>query len=139
VTDWQVVWLGVIGVAVVVMAGVQIGLIVVSLRLARQLSETAEEVRREIRPLVEKIHRVAEDVSKVATLAAVQIERLDHAFSATSTGFDDAASIVRHAMGGPVRKGYAAFLAMRAVMSAFRDRRHRDQVRRDEEDALFVG
>ncbi len=147
-TDWAVIWLGVIAVSVVVMAAVQIGLIVVSLRVARQLSATADDIRKEIKPLVElveKIHRIADDAARATSLAAVQLERVDQILSSTTARVDEGLNILRNAMGGPLRQGYAVALAVRAAISAFSRRPTRDTGRpsaaatRDEEDALFVG
>jgi hypothetical protein len=152
VNDWAVIWLGVIAVAVGVMAVIQFGLIVVSLRVARQLSATAEDLRREIRPLAEKVNGIADKVNRIAdeagratALAMTQIERVDQIVSTTIARVDDGLNILRNAMGGPLRQGYAVALAVRAAMSAFSRRPTRETERpsnaatRDEEDALFVG
>ena len=144
-SDWAVIWLGVIAVSIAVMALIQIGLIVVSLRVARQLSATAEDIRKEIKPLVDKVHRIADDAARATSLASVQIERVDQILSTTSARVDEGLNILRNAMGGPLRQGYAVALALRAAISAFSRRPGRDTGRasgaatRDEEDALFVG
>ena len=144
-TDWAVIWLGVIAVSVVVMAAIQIGLIVVSLRVARQLSATADDIRKEIKPLVAKVHRIADDAARATALASIQVERVDQILSSTTARVDEGLNILRNAMGGPLRQGYAVALAIRAAMSAFSRRPNRDRGRpssaatRDEEDALFVG
>jgi hypothetical protein len=139
VSDWGVVWLGVIAVAVAIMATVQIGLILVGLRLARQLSATAEEIRREVRPLLEKVHRVADEAARATSLVAVQAERLDRVMATAVVRVDEALAILRNAMGGPIRQGYALALALRAVFAAFRRDPARERTSREEEDALFVG
>ena len=141
-TDWAVIWLGVIAVAAAVMAAVQIGLIVVGLRLARQLSATMEEVRREVRPLADKVHRIADDAARATSLATIQIERVDQMLSTTTARVDEGLTIVRHAMGGPIRQGYAVALAVRAALAAFRRPRAnggRSRTVGHEDDALFVG
>jgi hypothetical protein len=147
VTDWAVIWLGVIAVSVGVMAAIQIGLIVVSLRVARQLSATADDIRKEIKPLIEKVNRIADDAARATSLASIQIERVDQILSNTTARVDEGLNILRNAMGGPLRQGYAVALAIRAAISAFarRPSPSRDTGRpstgatRDEEDALFVG
>jgi hypothetical protein len=144
VTDWAVIWLGVIAVAVAIMALVQIGVIVVALRLARQLSVTVDELRREIGPLVEKVHRIADDAARATSLATIQIERIDDILSTTTARVDEGLAIVRNAMGGPLRQGYAVAMALRAALSAFRRRpqttsRSSRPIGHDEDDALFVG
>ena len=131
--DWAVIWLGVIAVSIGVMALIQIGLIVVSLRVARQLSETAADIRKEIRPLVEKVNgiadkvgRIADDAGRAATLATIQIERIDQILTTTTARVDEGLNIVRHAMGGPFRQGYAIVLALRAAIAAFNRRGGRE-------------
>ena len=150
-TDWAVTWLGVIAVSVGVMALIQIGLIVVSLRVARQLSEAANDIRKEIGPLVEKVNgltdkvsRIADEAGRATLLATIQIERIDQILSTASARVDEGLNIARHAMGGPLRQGYAIALAVRAAISALSRRTNRAADRtsaaaRDEEDALFVG
>jgi hypothetical protein len=144
VTDWAVIWLGVIAVAVAIMALVQIGVIIVGLRLARQLSVTIDELRHEVRPLVEKVHRIADDAARATSLATIQIERIDDILSTTTARVDEGLAIVRNAMGGPLRQGYAVAMALRAALSAFRRRPHTTSgsarpLGQEEEDALFVG
>ena len=144
-SDWAVIWLGVIAVSIALMAMIQIGLIVVSLRVARQLSAAADDIRKEIKPLVEKVHRIADDAARATSLASVQIERIDQILSNTTARVDEGLSILRNAVGGPLRQGYAVALAVRAAVSAFSRRSNRDTRRpssaatREEEDALFVG
>ena len=144
-SDWAVIWLGVIAVSIALMAIIQIGLIVVSLRVARQLSAAADDIRKEITPLVEKVHRIADDAARATSLASIQIERIDQILSNTTARVDEGLSILRNAVGGPLRQGYAVALAVRAAVSAFSRRSNRDTRRpssaatREEEDALFVG
>ena len=147
-SDWAVIWLGVIAVSIALMAMIQIGLIIVSLRVARQLTAAADDIRKEIKPLVElveKIHRIADDAARATSLAAVQLERVDQILSSTTARVDEGLSILRNAVGGPLRQGYAVALAVRAAISALSRRPNRDTRRpssaptRDEEDALFVG
>ena len=144
-SDWAVIWLGVIAVSIALMAMIQIGLIIVSLRVARQLSAAADDIRKEIKPLVEKVHRIADDAARATSLASIQIERIDQILSTTTARVDEGLSILRNAIGGPLRQGYAVALAVRAAISAFSRRSDRDTRRpssaapRDEEDALFVG
>ena len=149
--DWAVIWLGVIAVSIGVVALVQIGLVIVSLRVARQLSETANDIRKEIGPLVDKVNVIADKVSQIAddagratALATTQIERIDEILSTTAARIDEGLNIIRHAMGGPLRQGYAIALAVRAAISAFSRRSSRADrasasAAHDEEDALFVG
>jgi hypothetical protein len=132
-------------ISLAIMATIQIGLILVGLKVARQMNATVEDLRREIRPLVEKLNRVADDASRATALAVVQVERVDAFMSNTVARVDEAVGIIGNAMGGPIRQGVAAVTAFRAVFEAFRswqgrnDQRKRGGRTRDDEDALFVG
>jgi hypothetical protein len=142
VTDWQVVWLGVIGVSVAVMMIIQVAAIVAGIMLARQLTASIQELRKEIRPLAEKVNRVADEAVRVSSLATVQMERVDRLLATTTSRVEETVTIVQNALGGPVRQGAAAIMAIRAVMSAFRDWQSSKAAKgahREEEDALFVG
>jgi outer membrane murein-binding lipoprotein Lpp len=152
VNDWAVIWLGTIAISVLVMALIQVGLIVIGLRAARQLSSTVDDLRKEIRPLAEKVNVIADKVNRIAdeagratALATTQIERVDQMMSVTAARLDEGLTIARNAMGGPLRQGYAVALAVRAALSVFTRRSPRGGrtsspgMTHDEEDALFVG
>ncbi|HYN07414.1 MAG TPA: hypothetical protein VES67_08500 [Vicinamibacterales bacterium] len=136
--DWQLVFLGVIAAAVVVMTIVQIGVLLAVLRSARQLVGTVQEIRQEVRPLAEKAHRIADDAARAAALAVQQVERVDRTLAATSERLDQTLHVVQGAFVEPVRQGAAVVSAVRAALSILR--RPRDpRPGRDEEEALFVG
>jgi hypothetical protein len=141
VTDWQLVCLVIIAVSVAIMAIIQVGLIVAGVMAARQLAAAIRDVRTEIRPLMDKVNRVADEAVRASTLAAAQVERVDRLLATTSARVDEVTAIVQNAMGGPIRQGAAAIMAARAVLSLFRQRRGRrvPGAPREDEDALFVG
>ena len=139
--DGQSFYLAAMAVALVVMAAVQIGLIVVALRVAKQLTATAEEIRREVRPLVAKAHRISDDAARVASLTVAQVERIDRLLASTSERVNETLGVIQHAVIEPVRQGAAVMTAMRAAVSAFRSWRGHPHTPhgREDEDALFVG
>jgi hypothetical protein len=142
VTDWQLVWLAIIAVSVAVMMVIQVGAIIAGIMFAKQLTATVQDLRKEITPLMDKIHRVADDAVRTTSLAAAQVERVDRMLALTATRVEETVTIVQNALGGPVRQGAAAVMAIRAVMSAFRQwqgSRASKAAHREEEDALFVG
>ena len=139
-TDTAVAMLAIMAVALVIMAVVQIGLIVVALRAARQLTTTAETVQREIRPLIDKIGALTDDAARVTSLALTQIERVDQALAATAQRVDATVSMMQGLLSGPVRKSSAVVSAFRAAMNVVRQVQTRRRTRRDtDEDPLFVG
>jgi hypothetical protein len=139
VTDWQTFYLAAMAVALVVMAAIQIGVIVVAIRVGRQVSATAEELRREVKPLVEKAHRISDDAARVTALAVVQAQRVDRLLESTAARVDETLAIVQQAVVEPVRQGAAVVSAVRAAFTAFRAWRHHDHHGREDDDALFVG
>jgi hypothetical protein len=146
VNEYAGLFLGVMAVALAVMAAIQIGLIVVALRVARQLEESsrkaltaAAELQQEIRPLIQKAHVIADEATRITSLAAVQAERVDRFMASTTTRLDDTLRIIQNMMSGPVGQGAAAISAFRAAMSAVREWRGRRRQASEEDDALFVG
>jgi hypothetical protein len=139
VTDWQPILLGVMAIALVVMAVVQTLVALVALKMARQTAQTLDEFRREIAPLIEKANRIREDVARVTSLAVVQMERVDRLMASTAERIDETIITVQRSLIAPARQGAAAFAAVRAALAAFRGWRERGPASRDDEEALFVG
>jgi hypothetical protein len=140
VTDTAVVLLGIMTVALVIMAVVQIGLIVVALRVARQVTTTAETFRRELRPLIDKIGVVTDDAARVTALALTQMERVNHALASTSQRVDATVSMIEGLVARPVRRSAAVVAAFKAALGVVRQVQTRRRIRREaEDDALFVG
>lgn len=138
--DWPVVWLGTMAVALVVMAVVQVAVVVVALRVTRELTQTSQELRREIKPLIEKANRISDDAAKATALAVTQVERVDRLLAATSQRVDDTLAIVQAAVIEPVRTGAALFAAVKAVVGGLTGSPdHHQRHRHEDEDAMFVG
>ena len=135
--------LGLIAIATVVMAVVQIGLIVMVVRLVRRVEALSAQVEREIGPLAARLARVADNLQHATGLATVQIERLDRLFAGASKRADETLSLVQGAVVGPLREGLAVVAALRGVIGAVRSFRRggaaRTPARFDDEDPLFIG
>ena len=139
-TDSAVVFLAIMAVALVVMAVAQIALMIVGLKVARQINTTAEGLRKDLQPLIEKAHLLTDEATRVTTLARLQVERLDRTLSSAAIQLDNTIGIVQGLMSGPLRQGSAAIAAFKAVMSVIRSAQTRKtKTREHEEDALFVG
>ena len=137
--DWQLVWLAVIAIAVTVMSVVQIAVLVTLARSARQLGETVQQMRQEIRPLAEKVNRIADDAARAAALAVTQVERVDRALLTATQRVDQTLNVVQGALVEPVRQGAAVLAAVRSALSVLRRSPEPRHHGRDEEEALFVG
>jgi hypothetical protein len=139
VTDWQLVWLGTIAIAVAVLAAIQVAAIGVMIKLARQAAGAIERLERDLTPLLEKAHRIADDAARTSALAAAQAERLDALLTSATERVDETLDVVQRAIVDPIRQGTAFVSGLRAVIAAFRGWRERDRPAREEDDALFIG
>ena len=154
-TDWNLIFLGVIASATLVMAVVQIGVIVVAAKVARQAQQaasTAQEtlataqqtiasVREEIRPLIAKANDIADEASKVTTMATAQVHKVDRLVTDLTKRVDETSVLVQQAIVTPAREGLAIIAAVKATLGALRvgaDWRRRTS-RSEEEDPLFIG
>jgi hypothetical protein len=144
VTD---VWLGVIAVAVAVMALIQVGAIVVGLRLARRVDQLTTQVEHDIKPLLQNLTAISAEAQRAVHLATAQVERADRLFGDLAVSAERTMALAAQFVGGPAQKGLALFSAAKVAMSAFRDlreasrRRPRDHrmVTPDDEESLFIG
>jgi len=139
VSVWPEVFLGIIAVATLLMAIVQIGLIVAAGRLARRVDRLADQVEHELKPLFVNINAIGRDASRAVALAAAQVERADKLFADLVLRIEQTAATLQATLVAPAREGRALLAALRAALSAVRQSRGRArQGRGDDEDALFI-
>jgi hypothetical protein len=143
VSDSATVFLGIMAVSLALMALIQVGLIIAGIRVAQKLGAAIDDIRREIRPLMDKVNQIADDAGRAAALARDQVERIDQFMATATTRIESTLGIVQDVMSGPVRQGAVAMAAVRAAMAAFRDWQGRKAARttreHDDDDAWFVG
>ena len=82
------VLLGVIAVAVAVMAIVQVGAIIAGLRVARRVEKIATDLETGVKPLLANLTTISAEASRAANLAAAQVERFDKTFADLTTRVD---------------------------------------------------
>ncbi len=133
------VWLGVIAVAVLVMAVTQVAVLIRLSQVAREASAATRDLKRELTPLIEKANRIADDAGRVSGLALAQVQRLDVAITSTVRRIDETVTTVQSAIINPVRQGAAVVAGLKAALAVFRARQDRGRYHRDDEDALFIG
>jgi chemotaxis signal transduction protein len=141
VSGWAVLFLGVIALATLVMAIIQVGAILAAGRLARQAQETLASVQRDIRPLLDRAGAVVDEASRTAALATSQVQKVDRLITDLSERVDETAAILQQAIITPAREGMAVVAALRAGLAVLRgvvDMR-RSPSRAEEEDPLFIG
>lgn len=138
-TDWGVVFLGVIAVATLVTALAQVAFIVATGRLARRLERAAGDVQREVRPLVDHLDAIGRDARRASSLAAAQLERVDRLSADLVDRLDRTLNTLQTAAAGGVREGAAMLAAFRAAMAVVRDfRARRARTGAEDDDALFI-
>jgi hypothetical protein len=141
VNDWNPIFLGVIALATLIMALIQVGAIVFVARLGRQMQQLATTVQQDIRPLIARANAIAEEASKTAALATAQAQKIDRLVTDLTRRADETTAIVQQAIIAPAREGLALVAAFKAGMGALRsmrDARARSAGVEDE-DALFIG
>ena len=134
------VLLGVIAVATLAMAAVQIGLVIVAVRLARQVQDLRASIRGEIQPLLLNLSAASNNVVRVTELAVAQIQRVDRLVGDVAHRVDDATRVVQSTLLAPLREGRALLAAAAAALGALRDTRlTREEPLPTDDDPLFIG
>ena len=139
----DVFFLGVIALAVLVMAVVQVAVAVVLVRVSKRVDVLATRVETELGPVAEHLRSAADSLQRASVLAATQMERVDGMLTTVSRRAEETMGLVQHAIVGPVREVMAVVAAVRGVVGAFRavrgDGPGRASTRFDDEDPLFIG
>lgn len=138
-TDWQVIFLGVMAFSLVAMAAAQLVMALSLMKAVKQVSEAIVEIKRDVKPLVDNANRIAEDASRVVALAVVQAERIDQLIKSTTERVDDTFGLLQSAVVQPLRQGTAILEAVKAAFGAMRAWQGRTPTSREDEDPLFVG
>jgi hypothetical protein len=142
VSDWQVIFLGVMAVSLVAMAVAQMVAALALMRAVKRVSETVDQLQRDIRPVLEKVTKIADDAGRVAALALTQAERVDALLKTSAARIDETFTLVQRAVAEPIRQGSALFGAIRAAFSVVRAWQNRPAAAAavaDDDDPLFVG
>ena len=140
------VFLGVIAVAVAVMALIQIGALVAAVRLARRVDRITTQLEHDVKPLLGNLTAMSSEAARATALAAAQVERMDKTFSQVLSRVDQTVTAAHHIITGPAKNGLAVVAGVRAAVGAFQGlreaSRRRSAVRStvpEDEESLFIG
>ena len=138
---WAEVSLGVIALATLTMALVQVSVIVYGWMLARRISRLVGQIEQEMKPLADSLNAMARDAARATSLAAAQVERVDQLFTELTAKIEHTASTIQKSVVAPLREGAAVMTGIRTAIEVFRDltRSRSARGRNEEEDALFIG
>ena len=131
-------FLGVIAVATLTTAIVQIGVLVAAGLLVRRIQRLVDRIDHELKPIFESVQAIGRDAARVTSLAAGQVERLDRAVTDLVGRMERALSALQGFIEGPLSESAAWFAGLKAVLSLIRDFREKRSSRGDDEDALFI-
>jgi len=135
------VLLGIIAVAVLVMAVIQVAAIVFAMSAARRIGQVADRLEHDLRPVVSNLQAITSEAARVTALAAMQMDRTDRLFADLSRRAEQVMAAVPTLL-GPAGKGLAFLNGIKAALAAIHELRRssrRSPAHPDEEDALFIG
>ena len=134
------IFLGVIALATLSLALVQVGVVLFAVRMEKRVQKLSALIEHDLKPLLANLTEVSQNAVRASTLAAQQVERADRLFADVANRVDETFTIVQGAIITPAREGRAIVTAVRAAIAAFRElRAARARARLEEEDALFIG
>ena len=138
-SDWAVVFLGVIAVASLATSIGQLALLVSTARMAKRAERLMDTVEQEIRPILGHLNTIGRDASHAASLAAVQVERVDHVFGRLVQRLEETVDTIQSAVLKPAREATALVIGIRTALNFIKElRTARARSRADDEDALFI-
>ena len=135
------IWLGIIAVAVLVMAVIQVAAVVFAMSAARRIGQAADRLERNLNPVVANLQTITSEAARMTTLAAAQVERADRMFGDLSRRAEQVMAALPTLL-GPAGKGLAFLNGIKAALAAINELRRSSRRRAahpDEEDALFIG
>lgn len=140
-SGWSEVFLGIIAVATLATAVMQIAVLIAAGMLTKRIGRLADQVERELSPLLASLNAIGKDAARAANLATAQVERVDKLFGEVALKLEDTLGVIQTAISAPAREGAALMVGFRAVLDSLR----RGTVSRptrtrssDDEDALFI-
>jgi hypothetical protein len=141
VNDWASAFLGVIALSTLIMALIQVGAIIATLRVVREAQQVLNSVRQEVRPVIARATALADEASRTVALATAQMQKVDRLVTDLSQRVDETSSVVQQAIVTPAREGIAIVAAVKAALGVLRGIGHPGRPGRhsEEEDALFIG
>jgi len=140
VNTWATVFLGVIAVATLTTAILQVVLLVAATNLVRRITRFVDFIEIEVKPIIAQVDAIARDASRAANLALAQVERADELLSNAMRRVEQTLATAQSLVVGALREGNALMMGFRALLAAIRGFQRRQSTRRRAEDdeALFI-
>ena len=135
-------FLGIIAVAVLVMAVIQVAAVVLAARTARRVDRLADRLEQDLRPIVTNLQTMTSEAARASALAVAQLERADRLLTDLGHRAEQILVAVQDTLIAPAREGFAWLTGLKAALAAFRELRESAPAAApsvDEDDALFIG
>jgi hypothetical protein len=140
VSGWDSIFLGTIAAATLLMALLQAGAVIAGARALKRIEQLAEDVQRDVRPLIARASEIADDARRAAALGAQQVERVDRMMADLTQRLSETAELLQQTVARPIREGSAVIAGLKAGLAAIRGLRGAGRSGRlEDEDALFIG
>jgi hypothetical protein len=139
VTD---LFLGLIALAVLVMAIVQVAAIVFAARAARSVGEAVSRLEERVHPIITNLQTVSADAARASAAASAQVERATRLVEELVVRVDQTIVTAQDTILRPARQGLAFLTALRNIFGAASRTSRASKARQssvDEENALFIG
>jgi hypothetical protein len=120
-------FLGLIALAVLVMAGGQVVVVMMAVKATRGLNETLNRIERDLRPIVSNVQAIAADAQRAMAMATTQVERADRLLTDAARRVEDTMNVVQRSILAPARDGMAIFQGVKAALMALREFRSRSR------------
>jgi len=98
-------FLGIIALAVLVMAVIQVAAVVLAARTARRVDRLADRLEQDLRPIVTNLQTVTAEAARASALATAQLERADRLFNDIGTRVEHILAAVQETLIAPAREG----------------------------------
>ena len=106
-SGWSEVFLGIIAVATLATATLQVVVLVAAGLLTKRIGRLADQVERELSPLLASLNSIGQDAARAASLATAQVERVDRLFSDAVQRLEATLGIIQNAISAPARESAA--------------------------------
>lgn len=139
---WAEVFLGIIALATLTMAAIQVGVIIYGVGVARRVNKLLTQVEQEMKPLADSLNSIARDAARMTSLATGQAERIDRLVSDITVRLEQTATTLQDAILRPLRDGAAIMTGVKAAIEVIREITRKPgaaRARAEDEDALFIG
>ena len=136
------VFLGIIAIAVAIMAVIQVAAIVVAMRAARRVGDAVARFEDDVRPIVASLKSMSADAARTASIASAQAQRAEQLIGDLTARVNDTVAAVEATVVAPAREAFAMVQGLLAALAAFRQGpppSARRSSASEDEDSLFIG